>query len=242
MIYGIIGPKFSGKDTFATLFTDIDVHITHFADNLKNKCSTVFGVPLKYFVRSDLKESKIDPIVIDNYLSDLNEATGLKITPKGLVADTPRLLLQYVGTEYVRATKDSYWLDLVRDEIQHKNLVLIPDTRFKNEIDLIRSLSGKIIKIVRLDMPKSEDSHKSEQELVDFVPDLVIGTLTNKYSLPKLIALHLQEGGFDRACWFDYRRLIDPEFEKTVKGHPLQLEESYALLRSYYPEGDLWPL
>lgn len=59
----------------------------------------------------------------------------------GVKDEHGRELLQYVGTDIVRAKKKSYWADRVADFIElfceYFDYVLIPDTRFINEINTI---------------------------------------------------------------------------------------------------------
>jgi hypothetical protein len=204
-VYGIMGAKFSGKDTFARMVGN-PYRIEHGATKLKNICSYVFNLSFSQFHDPDLKELLFDkPIHIDSYLASLQEATGLVLSTKNLSANSPRELLQYVGTDYVRSAKDSYWVDNLLMGVTEASDVLIPDTRFINEVEAIRSLGGKIIQIIRVDSLPSKDSHRSETESLTIKPDLIVGCVTGKFWLQQLIADLLRVGNWEEACLFDYR-------------------------------------
>ncbi len=140
---------------------------------------------------------------MNDYLDAMSEQTGLVILPAGLVAHTPRRLLQYFGTEYVRRVCDSYWVDTLMRNIQGHDRVLIPDTRFANEVDGIRAAGGRVIKIVRTDMVASSDEHVSERSIDLIEPDLLIGVPTGDLSVSHLIASYLTAGRWDDACRYE---------------------------------------
>lgn len=231
-LYGIIGAKFSGKDTFARMVGG-DFHITHFAAKLKRLCSAVFSIPMESFQDPFLKEKPFpEPIFLDAFLPDLRSLTGLDLEPQGLLASNPRLVLQLIGTDYVRKAKATYWLDVIRNEIKPYQKVLIPDTRFINEGWTVRSEGGKIIKIDRIDAPKVEDLHPSEVEMNTIVPDLVVGSITGKLWLPQLIADLISEGKFDTAKLYDYRRWLTKDLPWNFSSREVQ--EADSIMTAYY--------
>lgn len=232
-IYGICGAKYAGKDTFARMlgpsFTG-----TSFAYKLKLICSKVFSLSMDLFENPDLKESSISPIFIDNYLTDLEAVVGFSLEYQGLTANTPRELLQYVGTQYIRSVRDSYWIDLWSECVQAYPKAVVTDLRFVNEAKAVRNLGGKIIKIVRVDSSTNSDSHVSETEGSLIEPDLVVGAVTGKLWLPCLIAETISSGEFEKACLFDYRRVVDPSFKSVSCENQNMYLETKDMLYFYY--------
>ncbi len=164
-VFGILGEKGHGKDTFAKLvladaakrprsfaeaigFRNNDrraFRVTHFAEALKRMAGEVWGLTEEQMHDPAMKESLLPaPIEMDVQLDAARRVTGLEaMKPAGMVAKTPREVLQFFGTEYVRATQDNYWVEQVRLNILNgREDVLIPDTRFKNEADAVRSSCG----------------------------------------------------------------------------------------------------
>lgn len=169
MVLGIVGKKHAGKDTFANYVRkyNSNYNIDYYAARLKEVCAEIFPISIDYFKNPSLKEVPFDtPIAIDEYLTPLSNYLDLPLFPKGLIATNPRLLLQYVGTEYVRAERHSYWTDYLKNKIQDANNknVIISDVRFYNEAQVIHEMAnGILIKIVRTSQ-LSLDGHKSERE------------------------------------------------------------------------------
>lgn len=95
-----------------------------------------------------------------------------------------RSLLQYVGTDVVRKQRPDYWVQFVLDIINlfgdNWDYVIIPDTRFPNEIDKLISNGFDVIhiRVVRpnFESPLTEEqqSHPSETALDNVNPDFYI--------------------------------------------------------------------
>lgn len=180
-VFGISGRKGHGKDTLAVAMTDMDCDfkIIHFADELKRISMEIFGLTHHQVHDPVFKEMSLAaPIYMDNYLPQLNMATGLTIQPRGLLAQTPRELLQYIGTDYVRSARDSYWIDCVREKILDLGgkKILIPDTRFPNEEIFLREMGAYVVKIVRTALlsQASSDAHTSETSIDSIQADYTI--------------------------------------------------------------------
>lgn len=96
--------------------------------------------------------------------------------------------LQIWGDEIRRRMfGENYWTDKVKEEIEAIkesegiNIILIPDTRYKNELELIKNYGGYYIEVIRLNpdetryIAKDRDSnHASETELDDVKSDYKI--------------------------------------------------------------------
>lgn len=76
-----------------------------------------------------------------------------------------RTLLQKVGTEGVRRVKPDYWVDFIIDILHffpdEWDYVIIPDTRFPNEIEKVRNMFDTIS--VHVSRPNFENSLTKEQ-------------------------------------------------------------------------------
>ena len=201
MIYGINGKKRSGKDALAKLMKRIDpeqVYIYKFAQPIKEAIGYGFlklHLPISYadldgesnYDRERLEFSLDQTFDIMDYA---NQYLGLDIDKVWLMEKLTelgdetsqtfsiRLLLQYYGTEIGRHTNPDIWVDLAKDVCVSKDtlhdFVLITDTRFPNEVDMIRSIGGEIIQVVRDSSTINNDTHASENSLANLVPDIVI--------------------------------------------------------------------
>jgi len=89
-----------------------------------------------------------------------------------------RSLLQHVGTDIVRSQVESFWADRVSDFIKlfydKYDVVLIPDTRYPNEINtMIKDFPGDKINTVYIDryhyingLTEKQLEHSSEKSLL----------------------------------------------------------------------------
>lgn len=229
-LYGISGSKGHGKDTFAKLVLAYNpkFKVLHFADDLKRCASRIFGIEAEHFNDPALKESPLlVALQLDLFLVAMRVETGLPIEPAGCTARTPREVLQYFGTEYVRRASPNYWVDRTLQDIGKSRLVLVPDTRFLNEAEGVRAKGGFIIEIVRIDVPQNTDSHTSETERATLKPDLIVGVRTGDMDLPKRVANLIAKGKFKSALRYDYRTALE-----AIKVYQAgsSLEESSRLL------------
>jgi hypothetical protein len=183
-----MGIKESGKDTCADHLVQKYNHIKKpFSDPLKRACQELFLFTDDQMYGSQEQKETPDP---------------------HWFGCTPRLALQYVGTDLLRNQLSKImpeldtnifthhfklWYD--RERQQNPGLkVTIPDVRFANEVDLIHSLGGIVIKITRPNLMNS-DQHLSEIELQTITSfDMEIyndGTLMELYG--KIDAIFLRD-------------------------------------------------
>ena len=95
-----------------------------------------------------------------------------------------RHILQYVGTDIIRKQAPDFWVDFISSVLTYFNenwdYVLIPDTRFPNEIDKLISKGFDVthIKIIRPNFESSlteeQKKHPSETALDNIEPDFYI--------------------------------------------------------------------
>jgi len=170
MIIGIAGLIGSGKGTVADIlveqhnFTKIS-----FADKLKDGVAASFGWN-RELLEGDTDESRAWRETVDEFWT--NE-TGREITP--------RLVLQEFGTDCMRnGFYDGIWVSLIKQEILNnpETNYVVPDVRFKNEIDVINNLGGKIWNVRRGELPQwwgyaiQDNHHPASSLMKDYHPDV----------------------------------------------------------------------
>ena len=94
-----------------------------------------------------------------------------------------RHILQYVGTDVVRKERPNYWVEFIVDMIElfgeNWDYVIIPDTRFPNEIDKLKEHFNNVthLRVVRPNftstLTEEQLKHPSEIALDDIEPDYV---------------------------------------------------------------------
>lgn len=173
MIIGLVGYIGAGKGTVRdTLVREHGYHGFAFADALKDAVASIFLWP-RGLLEGDSNASRTFREKIDPWWS---HKLGYEVTP--------RLILQKMGTEACRNNiADNIWIAALEKRISGYDDVVISDVRFPNEIDFVRSVGGKIIRVKRGADPSGEDlikMHISERAWNAYNPDNIIdndGTL-----------------------------------------------------------------
>lgn len=119
-----------------------------------------------------------------------------------------RTLLQYIGTDVIRAQTPNYWVDFVLSVLKHFpdtwDYVLIPDCRFPNEIECVKNAGWDTlhIRVFRQDdgfvspLTEEQQKHISETALDDVDPNFIIlnhGTLDDLKKYIDCFAGYLEE-------------------------------------------------
>ena len=168
IIVGIAGKAGSGKDTLSSLLGHIaadthDFERIGFADAVKEECA--------YYVSEMIGVSRSKAL---DLLYDRNEK------------EKWRWFLQGYATEFRREMHgDNYWVKQVEMQINRLKaeyigkgrgiLIVIPDLRFPNESEWIKSVGGYRVQVVRNAVERT-DSHSSE---IPLSPDLIDITALN---------------------------------------------------------------
>lgn len=165
-LIGITGKARSGKDTIARhmwsnhVFTRIAL-----ADPLKRSAQAAFGLTTNEAYNDEFKE-----VVIPRW--DLS----------------PRQIFQQVGDLFKAHFGDDFWVkrwQITYDLFKDTDDIVVPDVRFDNEANMIRSLGGIIIEVRRgPGLVGSTGDHCSERGLSS-LPEIVIeneGTLAEMYA------------------------------------------------------------
>ncbi len=138
MLIGVVGLINSGKGTVSDrLVQKHNFRKDSFAKSLKDAVSSMFNWD-REMLEGKTEESRAWREKPDTFWS---KRFGKDVTP--------RWVLQYFGTEVMRqGMHDSIWIDSCMARYDGKPTV-IADTRFENEIKIIREMGGKILLVKR---------------------------------------------------------------------------------------------
>lgn len=225
-IIGIAGAKNSGKDTIASMINYIfavgttratygdylikkvkidNTHadrIVHFADNMKDVMSIMFGIPRcafddrqkkdnaywDYFNKTFVNFADVirdnDSIVIHNtdklyYTNPLSKIIKIAIKEDKRLYIKVRILMQYFGTDICRYFLDEdIWVRSAMVKIANvaatRRLCIIPDVRFTNEAEAIQFVSEPLYGGVIKVSRGNNDNSEHSSEIIDFTVDFEI--------------------------------------------------------------------
>lgn len=140
-IIGIVGFIGAGKDTVADYLVNFHQYKREsFANSLKDAVSQIFGWD-RELLEGRTKQSREWREQIDPWWAERLNIPNL----------TPRWVLQYWGTEVVRKTfHDDMWIASLENRLlKTKDDIVITDCRFPNEINAIKQVGGKVVRIKR---------------------------------------------------------------------------------------------
>lgn len=203
-IIALTGSAGTGKDTAA------DILVTHcgftklaFANALRAEVQAAFNVPAELLTRRDLKEMHTAALALVEcidmgFIGALARVAGVKhgkfVGPLWFTESrTPRQILQWWGTEYRRAQRVNYWLDLLRERIHQLHALdgrtrfVIPDCRFENEAALVRAMGGVVWQITRDGIEPVEGQHASATDGSRLNPSVVIDNSDTLHSLREAV-------------------------------------------------------
>ena len=142
------------------------------------------GKDLSATILKGLMEDDGKKVLIAHYADLLKYICEKFFDWDGMKDETGRTILQYVGTDIIREQKPNYWVDFIIGILRlfpdEWDYVIIPDTRFPNEIDRLKEEGFDVItlKINRIDfennLTKEQRQHKSEIALDGYEFDHVI--------------------------------------------------------------------
>jgi hypothetical protein len=143
-IIGVCGLIGGGKGTVADILVgNHSFQKVSFADSLKDMVAKVFNWP-RHLLEGDTKESR-------DWREQRDEWWEARLGIENL---TPRWILQYWGTDVCRVNfHEDIWIASLENKLSKiinggsaylTNNIVIPDTRFPNEIKMIRKLGGEV--------------------------------------------------------------------------------------------------
>ena len=150
-LIGLSGKKQAGKSTVADLIESKD----------ESFCRMSFADPVKRQVTTLLRSFGLSKERIGYYSTTAKE----EIIPE--IGQSFRYLCQTIGTDWGRnLVCDDIWLRIAKIEMESNvffSNFVFDDVRFRNEVELIQSLDGKVYWIQR--KATSDDNHESENSL-----------------------------------------------------------------------------
>lgn len=109
-----------------------------------------------------------------------------------------RSLLQRIGTDVIRNQKPDYWVSFITGILEFFNgewdYVLIPDSRFPNEVDYLKEHGFDVIhmRVIRQNftspLTPEQQQHPSETALDDVLPDYYINNYGSLLDLSNTIS------------------------------------------------------
>lgn len=143
-IVGVCGLIGSGKGSVADILVgNHNFQKVNFADPLKDMISKVFNWP-RHLLEGDTKESR-------DWREQRDDWWSVRL---GIDNLTPRWILQYWGTDVCRTNfHEDIWIASLENKLSKivnsnsahlTNNIVIPDTRFPNEIKMIRKMGGEV--------------------------------------------------------------------------------------------------
>lgn len=183
-IVAFAGSKGAGKSTaFETLRNNYkDVYDVTLAGHLKMVCSKVFNLDEKLFHDQNLKEAPLaDPITLQakeiedvlilfSLIRDKDYNYDNHIRPHvGKLIETPRQLLQYMGTDVLHPIDSLIHANYVTKNLPKDGLIVITDLRFANEFDFFYNNYKEEFTPYHINNLKAErmaegDTHPSETD------------------------------------------------------------------------------
>ena len=117
-----------------------------------------------------------------------------------------RSILQYVGTDIVRRQNEDFWVGFIRDMLRFFDgqweYVLIPDTRFPNEVEAMREAGFDVTHIrvkrenFKSPLTEEQQKHRSETALDDYPADQYVnnnGTISDLKTKLSILAAVINE-------------------------------------------------
>jgi len=179
----VSGKLQSGKNQFAEylekeyILDNVKVKQDCFAQDLKDACKEDFK-PLVTYLNKAIEDIRdcVEPYNQDDeFLSSLMKLRTHDENFYENKNDITRILLQLYGTDIFRKRVDTdYWVKRMISKIKEsdKQVFIITDVRFPNEIDLVKAESDFDVVSIRverdIDRSGSENEHESETALDDY--------------------------------------------------------------------------
>ena len=175
-IISFSGRKQSGKTFIANLTVNYGYTLLNFADEIKNVVCKVIGIDISLL--NNIKDIDLqkrnsflsqftftkESILLMASLIDIPNNFVQEIFPINSKIISIRDVLQKLGTDLIRKYNPDWHVNKIRLKIQDDKKYVIPDTRFINELNLIKELDGDYFFIIR---PNNKDisNHISEVSL-----------------------------------------------------------------------------
>lgn len=182
-ILGFAGPKSSGKTTAYDIVRENfpEVQEITLALHMKKVCAKVFNFDEVLCHDPKLKEVLLaDPISLEkSHIENIFEKFNITkdqftyddhIRPHvGKLLETPRQVLQYIGTEVLRPIDDLIHVKFATSNLPDNGILVVTDMRFENEFNYFKdNFEGEFypyhINCTRAELAAEGDTHPSETD------------------------------------------------------------------------------
>lgn len=153
-VISLSGPRSSGKDTIAKhLINHYGFTKMAFADPVKDCLSIIFGWN-RQMLEGTTAENRTIRETIDPYWS---EKLGFNISP--------RIAMMSYGTDVMRNWINDIWVLSLENQMNaFPGDIVVTDTRFLNELEMLQKNGAIMTKIERLNLKENTETHISENE------------------------------------------------------------------------------
>ncbi len=152
-VIGLSGLKQSGKNTLASALEAHGYTTVAYADPLRKLCLDLDPYVATVGNGGMVRLSE----VIDRYGWDVAKERFPEV----------RRIMQFLGTEVVRAVKPDHWIEQMQSVIcDTDQKFVVADIRFENEADLVRQCGGIVVEVHRPGRIAPVDAHISEAGVV----------------------------------------------------------------------------
>jgi len=167
MIVGLFGKKQTGKTLLSDELVRVGFLKISFAAYLKDLICRLYQLSEEWTTDEVLKEMILeDPLTFNDFhMSLIEKENSVQVFNRNhQIFRTVRQALQYIGTDILRGIDPQFHVNKLASRLDiHKNYV-IPDGRFKEEVDFLESIKALCIYIVRPGN-KIQDMHASENSI-----------------------------------------------------------------------------
>lgn len=177
-----------GKDTVAGYLVARYRYVAiSIAEPLKRVAMEIFGLERRHVFGT--QQDKLEE------LAHVRDAAGLP--------QTPRRILEWLGTEGFRTLDPDVWMKLAQRRAQEANAHGIPvvfsDTRFANEFDMARGLNAAVWHVLKIGGEQLRTGHQSDEEWRTIRKDATIAAHAGDIAgLQASVDQILAGGGLDR--------------------------------------------
>lgn len=181
MIIAVSGRLHSGKTTFSNILVQkYGFQRASIAQRLKEITSEVFNISLDCFLDEKKKQERFSfPLTptkdqASRLLQILSTSHPIPQTRNAVILqdimklsiETPRQLLQRIGTEIVRQHfGEDYWVDCLYKTLNPNTNYVIDDQRFKSEFNFFKKIGAIQVMIIRPYYQEHISNHSSEIDL-----------------------------------------------------------------------------
>lgn len=150
-IIALAGRKGSGKSEISSRLINDGYIKFSFADWMKQSLSDFFKIDIDYFYNQKYKEASLKDIGLEPIVWNEKLAKKFSIfikedfdTTKTATISSLRQLMQFVGTDLLRAKDDAFHVKKALSNIDKNKKYVCDDLRFKNEHQYLSSLGDEI--------------------------------------------------------------------------------------------------